>query len=352
MRGFLIYFAAASAAMLINTSCTKEQGMEEVVQTSTVKISITGPATKGTGAAFNNQVEDNMVKRLEVFIFNTDGENAGELDSYKRFDNPSTLSGLEMKATVGTKEIYVVANSHKENWNGVVKLDIFKNQVANLTDDNLKDFVMTGYIQKRLDPSATVSLSIERLAAKVVLQSLKTDFANTPYEGMKLSNIKIYLTNVHAKKHFWNGSEASVGVILNSTKLVPADTSSCTMRGMIADVVNGEVGDAGHNISHSFYAFENLAETETSTTRFTRLVIQADLNGKTYYYPVNVNQPYFGYVAGNGHKGIKRNTEYRISVTVKRPGATDPDATILFGTLTATLTIADWVTTAVANPEF
>ena len=363
MRSLFFFIPAIAIAAVFNTSCSKEEQVRDEVETSMVKISISTPgmpsdyplggvSTKGTGTAFNNQIEDNTVKTLEVFIFNSEGENVGELDAYKRFENPTSLSNLEMKATVGKKEIYIVANSHRANWNGVVKLSDFKEQIVDLKDENLKNFVMTGYVQKMLDPTATVSVELERVAAKVVLESLKTDFANTSYSGMSLSNIKVYLTNVHSRKHFSDGREPNIGTILNDKRLVAADTAACAMRGALADVISGTVGDAGHSVQHTFYAFENLAESETSSLRFTRLVIQADLNGKTYYYPVNVNQPYFGYVAGNGHKGIKRNTEYRISVTIKRPGATDPDATILFGTLSATVTIARWESTAIANPEF
>jgi hypothetical protein len=95
-----------------------------------------------------------------------------------------------------------------------------------------------------------------------------------------------------------------------------------------------------------------MLSAESDESKFTRLVIQADLNGTTYYYPININRVGFGYSESNDHMGIKRNTSYSVEVTITRPGSLDPDSTLEFGTLTADITVLDWKTIPVAYVGF
>ena len=85
---------------------------------------------------------------------------------------------------------------------------------------------------------------------------------------------------------------------------------------------------------------------------YTRLVIQGDLNGNTYYYPISINREGFGYSSVNGHCGVKRNTSYKLDVTICRPGSTDPDEILEYGTLSTNLNVLDWVTLPVVQVQF
>lgn len=336
-------------------SCSQKEileGENMVRGESILTININGgTVSKASGPGHGNQTEDNFVQTLEIFVFHADGPNAGELDAYQKFTASGNLSNLQVKATTGKKTIYAVANSHRVDWKGIVLLDQFKEVQTELVGEDVKNYLMTGSAEATLQVATSVTISISRMVAKVVLQGIKTAFAGTPYEGMTLTNVKAYLINVHGTKHISNG-EGAAPLILNHKKLVATDVSHCTMAGMLYDAVNPAIDDSGYTNVHYFYAYENTLEIESAANRFTRLVIEADLNGKTYYYPVNINQPDYGYDPVNGHKGVKRNTAYRINVTILRPGSTDPDQPVEHGTLGVTLNILDWVTTPVANPEF
>ncbi|MEF9931183.1 MAG: fimbrial protein [Bacteroidales bacterium] len=341
----IITFCACDKNEVINSSALKRHE-------STLTINLGNKAlTKAIGAEHGNQLNDNFIQTLEFFIFHADGPNVGELDAYKKFTTADGISNLQIKATTGKKSIYAVANSHRADWKGIITLVEFKKVQANLKDDNVKNYIMTGSADATLQVTTSITFALSRLAAKIELQGVKTAFAGTPYEGFKLSNVKAFLINVHSSKRVYDGG-ADTPAILNNKALVAADANSCIMPGMLYDVITPAIDDAGYNTSHYLYAFENTLETETVDSRFTRLVIQADLNGKTYYYPINVNEIGYGYVSANGHYGIKRNTEYKINVTIMRPGSTNPDKPVEHGTLTVTLNILDWVTTPIANPEF
>lgn len=336
-------------------SCTKQSLLEQpAIQTeqeSTLTISLqNGLSSKATGQG--NQADDNYINTLEFFIFHAEGEKAGVLDAYKKFTTADGIANLQIKATTGKKTIYAIANSHRsDNFKGITTLAEFQKQQASLTNDNTKDFIMTGSVDATLQVTTSITFAISRLAAKIELQGIKTAFAGTPYEGMSLSNVEVFMLNVHSSKRLHDNLAASA-TILNSKALVATDVNSCKMSGMLHDKIAAAVNDAGYTTPHFMYAYENTLETETADSRFTRLVIKADLNGHTYYYPVNVNQDLYGHIPANGHKGIKRNTEYKVNVTILRPGSTDPDKPVEHGVMSVTLNVLNWSATSPANPEF
>lgn len=339
-------------------SCTKDNEIRksgvEAGQESTLTISLSGIQTgsKSTGSGHGNQTDDNYINTLEIFLFNADGESAGTLDAYKKFTTSDGITNLQIKATTGKKTIYAIANSHRsDNFKGITTIVEFQKVQAGLKDDNTKDFIMTGSVDATLQVTTSITFAISRMAAKIELQSVKTAFVGTPYEGMSLSNVEMFMINVHSSKRL-HDNLAATATILNPKALVAADVNSCKMPGMLHDKIAATVNDAGYKTSHFFYAYENTLDSETADNRYTRLVIKADLNGHTYYYPVNVNQVNYGYDPANNHKGIKRNTEYKVNVTIMRPGSTDPDKPVEHGVMAVTLNILNWSTTSPANPEF
>ncbi len=343
----------ATLVLGASISCNKESDLNQVaVEESLVTFSVNSGNTKASGSAQGDQTNDNSVNTLEFFIFNADGAAAGVLDAYQKFTTADGLTNLQVKATTGAKNIYVVANSHRTDyWQGVVTLAEFKEQVSSLTLEDNKDFAMVGSIDATLQATTSLILAISRLVARVNLSGIKTTFAGTPYEGMKLSNVKVFLTNVHSSKLFHNNT-ITTPVILNNKALVAADVNNCSMSGMLYDAISTSIGDTGYSTPHYFYAYENVMDAETTKDRFTRLVIQADLDGNTYYYPVNINQEGYGYVASNGHKGVKRNTAYEINVNILRPGSTNPDEPVEHSVMSCTVNVLDWSNTTTANPEF
>jgi hypothetical protein len=72
------------------------------------------------------------------------------------------------------------------------------------------------------------------------------------------------------------------------------------------------------------------------------MVLQGNLDGVTYYYPIPVNQPGYGYTSTNGHYGVRRNCSYSYGITITRPGSLDPDEPIVPGTLELSIGVSEW----------
>ena len=148
-----------------------------------------------------------------------------------------------------------------------------------------------------------------------------------------MRNAVLYLTNIQGEKSYI-GEALSTPLILNNGKLSDSDVSGCYMTALFAEEIAGYINDSGYNVPYHFYCYENMLDNETADKKFTRLVLKADLDGKTYYYPIDINQPGYGWNSSIGHKGVKRNTAYTYSFTVTGPGSDDPESKIVLKTIT------------------
>ena len=334
-----------AAAALLVCSCSKSnlEVETEPLQESVLYVNLTADEqTRASGNGHGIQNDDNHIQTLEIFVFrvNPGGQDDGVLDGYRKFAGAELgdLSKLEVQTTTGEKMIYAVANSHRANWKGINTRALFEQQTAVLGDENLKSFIMVGGVQEQLKIASTVSFTIKRLVARVKVNSIKTAFKDGPYEGMELKDVKAYLLHAQAEKVIYNGLGDNLRVY-NKGEAKAEDTDACTMDGLIYDNLQSNVSDAGYTTPHYFYSFENGFAEETEGNKFTRIVIEGELDGTVYYYPVVL-------------KELKRNCCYSVDITVKRPGSLDPDSDVEKGTLVATISVKDWEPVSDSVVEF
>ena len=81
-------------------------------------------------------------------------------------------------------------------------------------------------------------------------------------------------------------------------------------------------GDS-YNTEHYFYCYPNATATKT------RLVIEAEVGGYTYYYPITLN-------------AVEANTAYTYNLTITKLGSNSPDVPVADGTVNFTVTVKDW----------
>ncbi len=350
----LVAVAAACVVVLFALSCEKrgvieiESGEEE----SLLMVSIV--SNTKSEEPLPEQADNNKVNMLEIFVFRADGDDAGVLDAYKKIsgDELVSLTGIQMRTTTGKKVIYAVVNSHNEDWSSVKSLADFQQMQASLQKEDEEDLTMVGYVEQTLQVTTSVTIPVSRLVAKIRMRIIAADFRGTPYEGMPLKNVKVYLTNVYGKKSYASGTDGNSVAILNNKGLSTTDVEGCKNGGMLFFEHTKDVTHVNYDLDHSFYCYENMIESESDQTKFTRLVIEGELNGKKYYYPININRDGFGYTSEYDHVGVRRNTLYLLNVTICRPGSTDPDEVLEYGTLTTSVSIEDWIVMPFVGVEF
>ena len=328
----LIALAAGLTACEIQ-ECTEcpEEG-----HPATLTLTLNSSAVKSTGTPA--PAEDNAVNTIDVFIFNGGtSSNYGQLDAYKRFEEGMEL--MEIRTTTGAKKICVVVNTKDADMSSITNIDQLQALVANLQEEIPGNFTMYGEKDVTMKAVTTETITVSRFISRIAVTSISTDFKGTPYEGHSLTNCLLYLTNVHADKLLYNGEDLNTPLILNETRLNEEDVESTAQPGMLMDRINDAINDAGYTVSHYLHCYSNETSDISSSTK---LILQADLNGTTYYYPIPVNQDEYGLPEENGHYGIRRNTVYTYSITVTRPGSLEPDIPLEPGVLNLNIAVKEW----------
>ena len=188
MKNFRTFVLLAVCFCLTLVSCQeKEQPVEPSVKDAVLTIDITGNKTKATGVEHGDQTKDNIVNTVDIFVFNNKALSAGigMLDVHKHYakEELKDLSALKVETTTGSKKIVVIANAHR-TWKGVMSYQNLLSQEALLRAENVSDFTMSA--EQDVDVATTniaLSITLERLIARVCVTGIKTNFAGTPYEG-------------------------------------------------------------------------------------------------------------------------------------------------------------------------
>lgn len=344
-----LYAAVLSAGL---TSCQPETSLpcdeEGIPTTLTISIGQDDGMSKAVQTAENNH--DNRINTLDVFIFNYQDRGSaryGKLDTYKRFEGGNT-SNLQISATTGTKMICVVANSNIPSYNGVTDISDFNALISQLADETLGDFTMFGEVATGISENSYLTINVRRMVAKVSVTSIKTDFEGTPYDGMSLTNCKLYLVNAYGQRHIYRNLEPEEVIFLNEGGLVAEDVNSTEEKGLLMDEITEEIDDKGYSKVHNFFCY---AYTTADELKCTKLILQATLDGTTFYYPIPINQDGYGH-SGKGPAGISQNSVYSYGITVTRPGSNSPNEPLESGSVNISAKVEEWITAPFFDKTF
>ena len=263
------------------------------------------------------------IREIDLFIFNDDA--LKRLDSYQKFDTDigNTVTAASRK---GKKILVAIANSGKpaEDWAGINSIDAIMDVTADLRNENPDSMTMGGTAYADMGVDMECSMVLTPLISGIYINSIRCDFSGRPYEGLELHDARVYLTNVNASARIFAEDGFKPISIINAGRLSDTDMNSLSCPEMLLKTIDGNIGDEACRIGAALYCYPNDCPEETAGSPFTRLVIEGSLDGKTYYYPVNINRPSAGALAA-GKNGISRNCRYIYDITVTRSGTTDPD---------------------------
>jgi hypothetical protein len=168
----------------------------------------------------------------------------------------------------------------------------------------------------------TQRIGVDRLVCKAGIRKISVQFDNPVLAGRPFLLKAIYLTNCYGKTRY--GSDWDAGDILSDGSRwyhrmgLPSDGG---LEGLLAErgIDATLTADTPHVQEHSFYFYPNpLPETldtrsGTWSRRHTRLVIEAQIGGRTCYYPVTL-------------PASQRNRTYLIEeAVIRKPGSLDPE---------------------------
>lgn len=297
----------AAAAVIGMASCSEKDVEFSDIPTGD-KIQLTVQLTDGVTKVTGNAT-DAQVNNIQIFVFDKNG-------IFETSSN-SDASSLSLTCTTGEKKIVALANAPLET--GVTDINDLRARTSDLKDCTAGSIVMAGEISETLTTSSTVTMAVERLAAKVAVGQITTDFELEQHQHLPFTVKSIYLINVAGDKPYLSSGAPSLWY--NKSKYV-AETSPSFLYDAVTSgtIAPGET----YNKEHYFYCYPNTTSTKT------RLVIEAEIGGYTYYYPVTLN-------------AVNANTSYTYNLTITRLGSNSPNVPVEDGTVVFTVTVKDWV---------
>ncbi|MCF0175879.1 MAG: hypothetical protein HUJ94_03500 [Bacteroidales bacterium] len=273
---------------------------------------------------------------LDMVIY--DDSPGGRVDSWQSMPLAEGLLPQGLSCRNGDKIMLArVSGGRGSSWNPGGSLESARAMEISLADEEMDAPGM--YAECAFKTGGTAALELRPSLAAVRLESLCADFFGKSYENAVLKNVKVYLTNVHGTCRPFDRS-FSGGEILNCGALSESDLSRMKDPSMLAGSYDKPVGIRYCGMDMTFFCYPDRALVEGPGERFTRLVIEAEVDGCTWYWPINVNREDFGVV--NGHPGIESNIVYNYVVKITSLGSTDPDTPVTPSQVRVAFGIEEW----------
>lgn len=311
-----LYLVAMAAAVL--AACDEVRPVENVESTEmiTLGVNIPDPVTKVSG-----NYDDAAVASLQVLVFD---RASGMLEGYGR----SSSRTLTLNCVPGSKNIVALANA--PDMSTISSYSAFTSTVSRLTDNQANALVMEGSYAATLSKSTDITMPISRIASKVELTQIANRMALEYLKDKEFALTAVYLINAAGDKTYLS-TTASPTTWYNKMAYETGTPS------LLYDSLGGKLLDEGKTYltPHYFYCYPNPTNNDANggewSARHTRLVVEAKLDGQTYYYAATLPK-------------MVQNTVYKVSLTVTRPGSTSPDEPLDIESGVFSISVVDWRT--------
>lgn len=321
MKRTLFLFLTATALTACAQHSLPSLPAAEDSKSAVLTVNIAGmPESKANSTVWT----DDQVSTATVFVFNSDGS----------YDNQATATGpsVSVRCTQGVnKQVYVVAN--KSIGTSVTSIADLHGISTSLTDFTPSHFTMTGYktgVEAKATGNAPIEIDVVRYASKITLDKITHSLTETGWKDMDFYVKGIYLIN--APGGDWNLFEENYtpSVWYNQC----AWSSSVADDWLYESLNQRIIKNGSYPLRHTFYCLPNPTTSDshggTWSPRKTRLVIEALIGTRTFYYPITLGS-------------LARNTHYAISnLNITRLGSSDPDYPVSEAQMTFTLNVKDW----------
>ncbi len=345
--------AIAAGCQITDTASPGQTVPEGEPCTLNVNLADSHVSSKATGQTL---ADESMIQNVQIFVFRVgDGENE-VLDASVSlgFDTElnhngytSSFGGISVECTVGEREVWAVVNSATDyTKDGTVgNLDALKAKTSSLSENSTKKLFMLGSARTTLmTGTSDLSISVKRVCASVILESVTNQLTSYALRRSGAFRLKdIYLVNVPAKVNYGlTQSPSSLSSEDWYAKLgKEADEDKYALIRDKQDAFTLDYGES-YTTAHTFYSYPNDCAPQTSATwspRATRIVVEAEYYDGTQwiecYYPVTMYNE-------ETEIGLMRNRQYKVRLTIMRPGSDSPDKPVEFNTVSGSIVVEDW----------
>lgn len=294
------------------------------------------PAAFATKVDLRQQASE--MESLDMFVFYDDPFQ--KLDCYQRFEDMSQWKGKVVSGS-GERILTAIANCayERDDWLSLSSRSHLKGFCINLEDESGNNAVMTGEVSVIAGQgySPASELMLRPLSSEIVLRSISCDFTGKPYSGKRLTDVKVYLTNVNAEIPVLGDAEGSPRRIINAGGLCEEDVESFACRDIIVQKIRNGIGRSVIYPDIRLRCYRNAGVKESPGTPFTRLVIEGMLDGELYYWPIDINRE-----GASNEDGITGGHRYIYDIKITRKGSSDPDIPVKTEDFVISQKIAEW----------
>lgn len=313
---------------------------------------------------------DGDVKSLEVYVY------AGDLlEGYKKVEN--TSEAVDINVTTGERKLVVVANANLGKINSLTELQeiALRDKVVMVepSGDDQVGVAMTAEPQTITIKAgkntygfgagegsiSSAPLQLVKVPARISLVGASTSFEGA-FAGWTFEPSEVFVFNVPNSSRLFGPSLELVEMGRYAGMKQDSWTGDLWVPSQVVkEVLRDEVSDLSSITPNNFiyyHSFESIGKPVVLVIRgklkddsgqLVKGAPFADDNGYTHYsILVNAERSGYAYTGDDtGTGNLKRNTDYRISVVIKRPGTSDPttppaDA----ATLDVKVAVTPWLT--------
>ncbi len=281
--------------------------------------------------------EQPAIRNMDIFTFRDD--RLQKLDSYQRYDDMTEWKNMVISGS-GKRIITVIANSRycRDDWTRMNSRSYLKQMSVSLEEETREYAAMTGEINIDTGERLPVigKMTLHPFASEIMLNSISCDFSGKAYAGEKLSDVRIYLTNVNAECGLLEDETSSPKRIINAGRLSEDDLEGFMQPDLIIRDIREEIGPVVMYPDIRLWCYQSNHSQETPGSPYTRLVIEGKVSGQTYYWPININRD------TEEEAGIWRNRRYIFDITITRKGSLNPDRPVKTGDIIIKQEIKEW----------
>lgn len=257
----------------------------------------------------------------DVFFYNNDA--LGRIDSYQRLTIGQD-NFLDAASRKGHKTAAVICNPQEAgyDWGAVSSLESLYGLYADLKKEKPGALLMCGIMELDTADDGRFDMDVHPLCSEIRLRSIRCDFSGRSYSGSRLENVHVYLSNINSMaKIFHSGDDMPVSPV-NTDGLYHESDRTFTCPEIVHAKIREGVGSETAYPGIRLFCYPNSSTEDSAGSPFTRLVVSGEIDGKRYYYPLNINQD--GYGKAEGPCGIGRNCCYTFDIVLRQTGVTDP----------------------------
>lgn len=296
-----------------------------------------GTLPAGTAADIILRTKAEEGTPLDIFFFNNDA--GARLDSYQKVDIRGGTAGGTSRS--GSKIMAVIANSGKDRyfWAGTDSFGALRRHMTVLAEEDPGAPVMSGSAIVEAGTERVCTLNLEPVSAEIKLNSIRADFTGKPGYGGRLTDVKVYLTNLRAEYPVFGEHQASSVTIENYGRLDSAFLARMKHPEMVARRIGTPIGTATVKPDIRLHCYPDHGREDALGAPLTRLVVEGKIDGRTYYYPMDINRVIS---AGHNGNGIERGYSYVFDILITRLGSTDPDTPVIKGEVQVSVAVRPW----------